>query len=413
MIQQPPLRAVRLLSISLLSSLVAACGGGASEATTTPVASPPPAASAPSPSSPASVASAGLVVPSWSSLSCDTTSGNLSSTEPSPVSSSGQIEQALFRKLNTARAAMCAGYLAPDTSNTLSAEASSRASATTNTKTSPVTLLSYDAFAVVTGYGGATFDAGIDALDGNGLEVVQLAQVAVSGGYAARSPQQRITTFAALQEADSRILVSALHDTPVAFAQRCVNELLSQPAQRQRLLDPRYRQLGAGSASLLSRNYAVQDQLTDTADAICLAVAASRDANYGAAGLATAPTGWVGIWPPQGSVVPFVDTHARGATNGTRHGYSASIAVDSQSVLTVQSFTIRDAHGNLVPTTVGLDALADATFQNWSFVTPVAPLSLNTQYTVQFQGAVDGMAINKTWTFSTPVALTAFDPRND
>jgi hypothetical protein len=101
----------------------------------------------------------------------------------------------------------------------------------------------------------------------------------------------------------------------------------------------------------------------------------------------------VAVYPANGSTVPSTD-------DSHGHGYAPSVTVDSHLALTVSSFTIVDGNGNAVPTTLNADALATG-YANWAFATPNAALSLNTTYSVSFQGSAGGAVISKTWTFAT------------
>ena len=179
---------------------------------------------------------------------------------------------------------------------------------------------------------------------------------------------------------------------PTTDAGYCVNNTLASPSARSFLLDLRYRNMGVGYSTLtqpISPGSAFY--MSD-----CYLTVAAPGVEYSAAHLATAPAGWVGVYPPDGSTATF-----RFNSDNTSHGFAPSVTVDSQLTLTTTSFTITDASGAVVPTTLNLDAVSPP-LPNWAFATPNAPLAPNATFTATFVGTAGGSAISRTWTFVTP-----------
>lgn len=97
-------------------------------------------------------------------------------------------------------------------------------------------------------------------------------------------------------------------------------------------------------------------------------------------------------------------------------GRPIMVRVNNQNanVLTVDSFQLKDASGNVVATRIIVDkaavagskATVTADVNNHvstgvAFLLPLAPLTANTVYTVTFSGARDGVAANTSWQFTT------------
>ncbi|VWC11032.1 allergen V5/Tpx-1-like protein [Burkholderia lata] len=89
-------------------------------------------------------------------------------------------------------------------------------------------------------------------------------------------------------------------------------------------------------------------------------------------------------------------------------------AAASGDLLTVSSFTLTAANGTVVPARIIVPSasLAGSTsaatadpnnelFRGVAFLLPLAPLTANTTYTVQFNGARNSTPINTAWTFTT------------
>ena len=348
-------RVDRLMVACFVSAGLAACGGGGDPGTGAPAAPTPPPPPAPAP-----VAQS---------------AGDLSSTVlPSTYPASGSKSSA-YAALNAARLQGGFGTLAQ--SDALDSEAQDQADFIAANYTVP------------SGLGGVSFNGtALESIqaDGNETGHVQLTTLPDQTHYVGYLPSYRATHFGypSADVAESAVFGNWMADAGVT----CVAELLQSPAHRQLLLDPRFRDFGVGIDSLPWNS----DGSIRASD--CYIATAARSYAYSATGQATAPSGWVGIYPPDGST-----TSGRDDLHG--HGFAPSVTVDSRLTLVVNSFTITDSSGQVVPTTLNMDALSTGMFANWAFATPSAPLDAGGTYTVNFQGMAGSMAIAKVWRFAT------------
>jgi len=82
-------------------------------------------------------------------------------------------------------------------------------------------------------------------------------------------------------------------------------------------------------------------------------------------------------------------------------GYPVSVHADLLSVLTVQSFTIRP-HGGAVMAVRLLTKAGDSdTPVSAAAIIPLSVLASGTTYDVSFSGSVDGIVVNRNWSFTT------------
>lgn len=119
---------------------------------------------------------------------------------------------------------------------------------------------------------------------------------------------------------------------------------------------------------------------------------------------------WIGVWPADkatGVLYSFAGETPNPipTNNGACAGYPVSIQVKAGQTLTTASFTITEtATGAAVRSqlsTAATDVNPAYARANSAYLIPYAPLKLNTNYTVRFNGARDGTAIDKTWSFTT------------
>ena len=346
-----------MVAVALTAALAACGGGGGGDSAPTP--SPPPPTPAPPPPAPS-----------------PSTAGDLSSTVQPTTYTTGSSQANAYAALNAARLQGGFGTLAQNAA--LDSEAQDQADFIAANYT------------VASAVGGVEFNAtALTTLqpDGNETGHVQLTTLANQTHYIGYLPSDRASHFG-YPSAD--VSESATFGNWSAEAgTTCVSELLQSPSHRQLLLDPRFRDFGIG-LDAQEFNTAGTISATD-----CYIATAAESYSYSTTGQATAPTGWVGIYPADGSTVYATDD-----IHG--HGFAPSVTVDSHLTLTVTSFVITDSSGAVVPTTLNADALTTSTFANWAVATPNAVLNPSTSYTVNFQGSAGGTAIAKVWTFTTP-----------
>ena len=112
-------------------------------------------------------------------------------------------------------------------------------------------------------------------------------------------------------------------------------------------------------------------------------------------------------WPYAGqtSVAPnfFSDYEEPDPVQGINEvGYPVSVHANINANVTVQSFTIQPRGGSALSTKL-LSAASDAQYTGESVaaIVPLTPLKAATVYDVSFIGAVDGVAVTKSWSFTT------------
>lgn len=82
-------------------------------------------------------------------------------------------------------------------------------------------------------------------------------------------------------------------------------------------------------------------------------------------------------------------------------GFPVSVHADINAFITVDSFTIRPAGAAPLPARLLVTASDPETPHSAAAIIPLMPLLGATGYEVEFVGAVDGVAVNRRWTFST------------
>lgn len=88
--------------------------------------------------------------------------------------------------------------------------------------------------------------------------------------------------------------------------------------------------------------------------------------------------------------------------NQNRVGYPVSVHASLSSALTVQSFTITPRGGTALATRLLTSTTDSNTPSSAAAAIPLSVLAPGTTYDVQFAGAVDGVAVTRAWSFSTP-----------
>ncbi len=165
-------------------------------------------------------------------------------------------------------------------------------------------------------------------------------------------------------------------------------ELITAIYHRFVVFEPMFKEFGGGAATT-SAGYTYF-----TTD-----FGARNGFGVGITGLAT--------WPYNGqtSVAPnfFSDYEEPDPVQGVNEvGYPVSVHANINAKVTVQSFTIAQRGGSALSTKL-LSAAADPQYTGESVaaIVPLTPLKAATVYDVNFVGAVDGVAITKSWSFTT------------
>ena len=168
-------------------------------------------------------------------------------------------------------------------------------------------------------------------------------------------------------------------------------ELITAIYHRFVIFEPVFQEIGTGAATTTAGyNYFTADFVTN--------------GGYGN-GIAA---GTIVTWPVNGQTkVPanfFSDYEEPDPVpNINEVGYPVSVHTNLDRTLTVQSFTMR-AHGTSSDLETRLLALgkdSNTTTKSAAAIVPLAQLASATTYDVSFSGAIDGVPIGRTWSFTT------------
>jgi uncharacterized protein YkwD len=166
-------------------------------------------------------------------------------------------------------------------------------------------------------------------------------------------------------------------------------ELITAIYHRFVMFEPRFKEIGTGSASA-SNGYTYL-----TADF-------TANNGYGP-GVGAAR---VVVWPFQNQTAVATNFQSDlespdPVPNANEVGYPISVHADITAKLTVQSFTVSPRGGTSLPTRLLSSATDTHTAQTVAAIVPLSVLKAATIYDVSFSGAVDGVALSKTWSFTT------------
>lgn len=164
-------------------------------------------------------------------------------------------------------------------------------------------------------------------------------------------------------------------------------ELITAIYHRFVVFEPMFKEFGGGAATT-SAGYTYF-----TTD-----FAARNGFGTGVAGLVT--------WPYAGqtSVAPnfFSDYEEPDPVENINEvGYPVSVHANINTKVTVQSFTIQPRGGAVLNAKLVYAASDEKSGPSAAAIVPLAPLNAATVYDVSFNGAVNGAAVTKTWSFTT------------
>lgn len=179
------------------------------------------------------------------------------------------------------------------------------------------------------------------------------------------------------------------------FASEAVDRLLAFPYHRMHLLNYRLTSVGIGAARAPSGGPRVS-----TFD---LAYAPGRAQGAPGTPLVVIPREGAADIPCQAFGQEWPDPIPE--NQGASSGYAVSLQVEESRVLSVHSFTLARADGEPVPSKT-LSPASDPNLlaqgvRYFASVVPRSPLDRDTRYIARFVGAVDGVALTKTWSFRT------------
>ena len=87
--------------------------------------------------------------------------------------------------------------------------------------------------------------------------------------------------------------------------------------------------------------------------------------------------------------------------NQNEVGYPISVHADGTSSVTVQSFSVAPRGGSALSTRLLSLAAGTSTTGSAAAIVPLAPLKSGTIYDVSFSGTVGGVAVSRSWSFTT------------
>lgn len=223
---------------------------------------------------------------------------------------------------------------------------------------------------------------------------------AAYSGFTGAAPADRIAfaKYAASQSGEVLSSIIAVDGVASDAGVVAMEALLSGPYHRFSMFDG-FRDAGFGHTSI---------RLTGEGGARNTIVA-----NFGVAQAAQAQvpaSGWVGVWPADNATGVLYSFSGESpnpipANNGMCAGYPVSLQARAGMTLATTAFTLVEtvsgAAVNVQLSTQATDANPSYARANSAYIIPYQPLKLATKYTAHFVGSQDGVAIDKTWSFTT------------
>jgi uncharacterized protein YkwD len=166
-------------------------------------------------------------------------------------------------------------------------------------------------------------------------------------------------------------------------------ELVTAIYHRFVMFEPVFKEMGTGAA-LTTGNYSYFTCDMAASNGYGSGLGGGRAANYPVNGQTLVPTSFLS------------DNETPDPVPGQNEvGYPISMHADITATMTVQSFTVR-AHGGAPLVTRLLSHATDAeTPTSAAAIVPLAVLQAGTSYDVTFSGAVDGVPVSRSWSFTT------------
>lgn len=187
----------------------------------------------------------------------------------------------------------------------------------------------------------------------------------------------------------SRAYGEIIAATSNASGQYMAEELITAIYHRFVMFEPMFKEMGTGAAAT-SQGYNY------------FTVNFAANNGYGA-GL---PFGQVMVWPFNGQArVPrnfFSDTELPDPVPDRNEvGYPISVHANIDTTVRVTSFTVRPRGGAELQSRLLTSATDTRTGKSSAAIVPLSPLLPATIYEVTFAGDVDGIAVNRSWSFMT------------
>lgn len=338
-----------LMTIAI-AVLAAGCGGGGGSSNSGPVAVTPAPTTPTTPTTPTPDPSAPQTTPQ------------------TPTYTAGSIAQSAFATLNQARTAYGVGLAIQQSQ--LDTAAANHAN-----------------------YIGIQFQAG-------NYNAATHSEDPAKPGFTGVTAQDRVAyaKYAAMSSSESLSSVIAVDGVASDPGVVSITGLLSAPYHRFGLFEG-YREIGIGhNSQRLPNEGGVRNTVVFN-----VAIPQSQQAQAPAAD-------WIGAWPVDGATNVLYSFSGESpdpipSLNGACAGYPVSLQVRSGQVLSTTTFTLVETASG-APVSVQLstaqnDANPDMARTNTAYIIPYKPLKLATKYTAHFVGSRNGVAIDKTWTFTT------------
>lgn len=187
----------------------------------------------------------------------------------------------------------------------------------------------------------------------------------------------------------SRAYGEVISASSTASGQYMAEELITAVYHRFVIFEPVFKEIGTGAATTSAGyNYFTANFTTND--------------GYGT-GLAR---GTVAVWPFNGQVsVPrnfFSNTESPDPVPDRNEvGYPISVHANIDATVVVTSFTVRPRGGAELPVRLLTNANDTHTGRSSAAIIPLSPLLANTTYDVSFNGSASGIAVTRTWSFTT------------
>ncbi|HYD81002.1 MAG TPA: CAP domain-containing protein [Paucimonas sp.] len=212
-------------------------------------------------------------------------------------------------------------------------------------------------------------------------------QEAGKAGFTGAQEQDRLRAAGYVLPSAGYAFGEVISSRSNALGADAAEDLIGAIYHRFIVLEPMFKEAGAGAATGGSTTWFTADFAAIGLDA---GLARGGVAVYPFSGQTNVATG-VNSDEEEPDPVP----------NQNRVGYPVSVHANLTSTLTVQSFTLKPRGGadmavRLLTRERDPNAPASA-----AAVIPLSALAPATTYDVQFSGAVDGIAVNRAWSFTT------------
>lgn len=219
-------------------------------------------------------------------------------------------------------------------------------------------------------------------------DTITHTQVASNPGFTGVALADRLTAagyrFTGAGHAYGEVISSTSDPSGVNAAE----DLITAIYHRFVIFEPMFRQAGAGNAmSSSGRNYFTVDF---TVDGLPPALGAGKFVVYPVNGQQSVLTVFYSDYESPDPV-----------PNRNQVGFPVSLHADITSTVTVQSFTIQPRNGTPLATQLLAHASDPETPTSAAAIVPLDVLAAGTTYDVRFIGAVDGVPVDRSWSFTT------------